>query len=39
MIEELLLKYYSPQGKFQDALIDIRGDVIWQTPWQSNLIV
>jgi hypothetical protein len=39
MIEEILLKYYSPQGKFQDALIDIRGDVIWQTPWQSNLIV
>ena len=39
MIEEPPLKYYSPQGKFQDTLIDIDGNVIWQTPWQPNLIV
>jgi hypothetical protein len=39
MIEEPLFKYCCPQGEFQDILIDIDGNVIWQTPWQPNLIV
>jgi hypothetical protein len=39
MIEESLFKYCYPQGEFQDTLIDVDGQVIWQTPWQPNLIV
>jgi hypothetical protein len=39
MIEEPLFKYYSPRGEFQDTLIDSDGNIVWQMPWQSNLIV
>jgi hypothetical protein len=39
MIEEQLFEYYLPRGEFQDTLIEIGGNVIWQTPWQPNLIV
>ncbi|MBD1836296.1 hypothetical protein H6F61_27340 [Cyanobacteria bacterium FACHB-472] len=39
MIEEPLFKYCYPRGEFQDTLIDIDSNVIWQTPWQPNLIV
>lgn len=39
MIEESLFSYCYPQGEFQDILLNANGDVIWKTPWQSNLIV
>jgi hypothetical protein len=39
MIEESLSPYCYPQGKFQDTLVDPEGQIIWQTPWQANLIV
>lgn len=39
MIEEPLFKYYLPRGEFQDTLSDSAGNIIWQTPWQPNLIV
>jgi hypothetical protein len=39
MNEERVFKSYYPKGLFQDSLLGPTGDLIWQRPWQSNVIV
>lgn len=39
MIDEQIFSQQLPAGEYQDRLIDSAGKVIWEVPWQSNLIV
>lgn len=39
MIQETLYTPGYPRGEYQDTLIGPQGEVIWQRPWQHNLIV
>jgi hypothetical protein len=39
MIEEIIFKDHYPKGEFYDRLVSLEGSVIWEGPWQSNLIV
>jgi hypothetical protein len=39
MLEETIFKDPYPQGEFCDRLISLEGDIIWERPWQPNLIV
>jgi hypothetical protein len=39
MIEETLFQHHFPRGEYQDILFGPDGNIVWQTPWQSNLIV
>ena len=39
MTEELIFHQHYPKGEHQDILIGPQGNIIWERPWQSNLIV
>jgi hypothetical protein len=39
MLEESVFKGRGPAGEFEDLLLDPRGRVVWERPWQHNLIV
>jgi hypothetical protein len=39
MAEETVLQNGFPKGEHRDILLDPSGEVIWERPWQSNLIV
>jgi hypothetical protein len=39
MIEEVRSVRRSPSGEYRDVLVGRDGKVIWECPWQSNLIV
>lgn len=39
MIQETIYTPGYPRGEYQDTLIGPQGEIIWQRPWQHNLIV
>jgi hypothetical protein len=39
MAEETVFKNCFPKGEHRDILLGPSGEVIWERPWQSNLIV
>ncbi|PSR18694.1 hypothetical protein C8255_06115 [filamentous cyanobacterium CCP3] len=39
MAEETILQNGFPKGEHRDILLGPNGEVIWERPWQSNLIV
>lgn len=39
MVEEIVFGDHFPKGEYRDILIGSQGDVLWETPWQRNLIV
>jgi hypothetical protein len=39
MLEEIIFKDHYPKGEFCDRLVSLEGSVIWECPWQPNVIV
>ena len=39
MTEDIIFHHHFPKGEHRDILIGPEGDIIWERPWQSNLIV
>jgi hypothetical protein len=39
MTEEIIFHHHYPKGEHRDILIGPQGDIVWERPWQSNLIV
>lgn len=39
MLKKKVFKNHTPAGEFRDILFDPDGKLVWETPWQHNLIV
>jgi hypothetical protein len=39
MLEETIFQHHWPQGEFCDRWVNAEGQILWQRPWQHNLIV
>jgi hypothetical protein len=39
MTEEIIFHHHYPQGEYRDILVGPQGDIVWERPWQHNLIV